>query len=59
MTRDQQNLDDEATELLRDDAKEHHTTLYKEGIIDERRRKVINQREIPMSKFEKKREKDD
>lgn len=53
MTRDQRRLEDEATELLRKDAKEHKTTLYREGIIDDRRRMAINRREIPMSKFEK------
>lgn len=53
MTQEQRHLEEEATELLRQDAKDHKTTLYKEGIIDERRRNVINRREIPMSKFEK------
>jgi hypothetical protein len=59
MTQDERNLEDKATEILRHDAKDHDTTLYREGIIDERRRNLINKREIPMSKFEKKREKDD
>jgi hypothetical protein len=46
---DEMTLEEEATELLRQDAKDHHTTLYREGIIDERRRRLISQREIPMS----------
>lgn len=48
------SLEDWATLLLLEDAKKRKTTLYREGIIDDRRRRVINKREIPLSKFEKK-----
>jgi hypothetical protein len=47
-------LEEQATELLELDAKARRTTLYKEGIIDERRRRMIDRREIPLSKWEKK-----
>lgn len=53
MSQEEKELEEQATEILRRDAKEHHTTLYREGIIDERRRNVINKREVPLSKFEK------
>ena len=43
------SLEEQATELLRRDAKEHHTTLFKEGILDERRQRVISRREVPLS----------
>ena len=47
-------LEEIATDMLRDDAKAKGTTLYRQGIIDERRRRTINSREIPLSKFDKK-----
>jgi hypothetical protein len=47
-------LEELATELLEEDAKSRGTTLYRLGIIDRRRRRTINSREIPLSKFEKK-----
>lgn len=50
---DRKELEEKATELLVQDAKDNQTTLYREGIIDERRRKAINMKEVPMSKFEK------
>lgn len=58
MTTDPQNsrtLEEEATLLLTADAKKNHTTLYREGIIDDRRRRMINRREIPFSVIERKR----
>lgn len=45
----QMSLEEQATELLRRDAKEHHTTLFKEGILDERRQRTISRREVPLS----------
>jgi|WetSurMetagenome_2_1015567.scaffolds.fasta_scaffold360413_2 hypothetical protein len=48
------SLEEQADELLRDDAKKRKTTLYREGIIDERRRRLIDRREIPLSKWDKK-----
>lgn len=47
-------LEDEATELLRQDAKENGTTLFREGILDERRQWMIKKREIPFSSLERK-----
>lgn len=58
MTQDERHLEEQATEMLREDAKKNGTTLYKEGIIDERRRSVINKREVPLSKFEKRNKND-
>ena len=49
-------LDDIASEILKNDAKENGTTLYRMGIIDARRRYMINKREISMSRLEKKRD---
>lgn len=49
-------LDEIATEILQKHAKDNGTTLYRMGIIDERRRYMINKREIQMSRLEKKRE---
>lgn len=50
------HLDEIATEFLQQYAKENGTTLYRMGIIDQRRRYMINKREIQMSRFEKKRD---
>jgi len=49
-------IDDIATEILREDARNNGTTLYRMGIIDTRRRYMINKREISMSRLEKKRD---
>ena len=46
---EERRLEQEATELLEKDAKENETTLYQEGIINDRRRRLIAQREKPMS----------
>ena len=54
MEPDARSLEEQATEILRKDAKDNHTTLYREGIIDERRRRVIARREIPMSATDRK-----
>ena len=43
------SLEEQATEILKADAKEHHTTLFREGILDERRQRLISKREIPLS----------
>lgn len=53
MSQDEKELEEQATEMLQQDAKKNGTTLYREGIIDDRRRSVINRREVPLSKFEK------
>lgn len=49
------SLEEQATEMLRQDAKAHNTTLYREGIIDERRRWLISKREVSMSSIHLKR----
>lgn len=49
-------LDEIATEMLQQYAKENGTTLYRMGIIDQRRRYMINKRELSMSRLEKKRD---
>lgn len=49
-------IEEMATELLQKNAKENGTTLYKMGIIDQRRRYMINKREIQMSRLEKRRD---
>ena len=49
-------LDEIATEMLQQYAKENGTTLYSMGIIDQRRRYMINKRELSMSRLEKKRD---
>jgi hypothetical protein len=49
-------IDEIATQILQQYAKENGTTLYKMGIIDQRRRYMINKREISMSRLEKKRD---
>lgn len=46
---DSKSLQQQADELLREDARKRGTTLYREGILDERRQRKIGQREIPMS----------
>lgn len=48
-------LEEQATELLKQNAKELGTTLYRLGIIDNRRRYMIDRREIAMSRFERRR----
>ncbi len=52
----EKTLEELATEILQEDAKVRGTTLYREGIIDPRRRKLINSKEIPLSKFEKRKD---
>jgi hypothetical protein len=49
-------IEEIATEMLRNHAKENGTTLYRMGIIDARRRYMINKREISMSRLEKRRD---
>jgi hypothetical protein len=49
-------IDEIATQILQQYAKENGTTLYRMGIIDQRRRYMINKREISMSRLEKKRD---
>lgn len=46
-------LEEIATEMLAQYAREHNTTLYRMGIIDKRRRYSIDKREIQMSRIEK------
>jgi hypothetical protein len=52
----EKSLEEQATELLEDDAKKKHTTLYRMGILDERRQSMISRREMPMSKWSKDKE---
>ncbi len=52
----EKRIEEIATELLQSYAKENGTTLYRMGIIDTRRRYMINKREIQMSRLEKGRE---
>jgi hypothetical protein len=54
--KNQKKIDEIATEILQSYAKENGTTLYRMGIIDTRRRYMINKRELQMSRFEKRRE---
>ena len=42
-------IEDMADEILREDAKKHHKSLRKLGIIDERRERTIREREISES----------
>jgi hypothetical protein len=46
---DKRSLEQQANDLLREDAKRRGTTLFREGILDERRQATIAQREMPMS----------
>lgn len=52
------SLEELADDILEKDAKKRGTTLYREGIIDERRRRVHRQREFPMSALEKNQKED-
>lgn len=52
MVNDDKELEREATKLLEKDAKEHHTTLRKEGILDERTENMMHRREVPFSYLE-------
>lgn len=54
MTSEEKALEHEATRILREDARQHHTTLRKEGILDERTQREIHKREIPFSSLERK-----
>lgn len=54
MSSEEKRLEQEATRILRKDAREHHTTLRKEGILDERTQREIHRREIPFSSLERK-----
>jgi len=49
-----QSLEEQADEILQQDAKRRGTTLYREGIISKKRWRVIRAREIPLSFFERK-----
>jgi len=43
------SLEEQATEILELDAKKRKTTLFKTGILDNRRRLLIARRELPLS----------
>jgi hypothetical protein len=45
------NIEHDADVLLREWAKEHHTSLRKAGIIDARRERTIREREIDFTPF--------
>jgi hypothetical protein len=55
---DTKSLEEQADDLLIKDAKCRGTTLYREGIIDERRRRLIQRREMPLSQWEHERRKE-
>lgn len=44
-------LEQQADELLREWAKEHHISLRKDGIIDDRRERTIREREVSFTPF--------
>lgn len=48
-------IEEQADDILSRDAKSHHLSLRKMGIIDDRRQRTIREREITMSYLESRR----
>jgi hypothetical protein len=48
-------IEEQADDILSDDAKSHHKSLRKMGMIDARRARTIREKEITMSYLESKR----